>query len=285
MEILRVYNNNVAAVLQNGDEMIVSGRGICFQKKKGDIIDETKIEKYFTLKDKHVISRVEELLQNISTEYLDIADEIANMIKQNSDLELSENIYITLIDHISLFMEREKKNISFENPLLMDIRHIYKKEYELAKKARHIIENHFDIRVSDDEVGFLTLHIVNASMNQSFDITMRAPKLIQVILEIIRVHFNITFDEKSIRYERFLRHLQFFVRRVLDENLIQEDDTFLYNMSKNAYPEAIDCVNKISLFIELNYKKNVTKAEMGYLAYHIVNIVKELKPEEYFNIK
>lgn len=30
MEILRVYNNNVAAVLQNGDEMIVSGRGICF---------------------------------------------------------------------------------------------------------------------------------------------------------------------------------------------------------------------------------------------------------------
>ena len=37
MEILRVYNNNVAAVLQNDDEMIVSGRGICFQKKKGDI--------------------------------------------------------------------------------------------------------------------------------------------------------------------------------------------------------------------------------------------------------
>ncbi len=282
MEILRVYNNNVAAVLQDGDEMIVSGRGICFQKKKGDVIDEAKIEKYFTLKDKHVISRVEELLQNISTVYLDLADEIVNMIKVNSDLELSENIYITLIDHISLFMEREKKHISFKNPLLMDIKHIYKKEYELAQKARKIIEKYFDVRVSDDEVGSLTLHIVNASMNQSFDITMRAPKLIQVVLEIVRVHFNIEFDEKSVRYERFLRHLQFFVRRVLDENTIQEDDTFLYNMSKNAYPEAIDCVNKIALFIELNYKTKVTKAEMGYIAYHIVNIVKELKPDEYF---
>ena len=71
------------------------------------------------------------------------------MIKENSDLELSENIYITLIDHISLFMEREKKNITFENPLLLDIKQIYQKEYLLAKKARNIIERYFDIRVSD----------------------------------------------------------------------------------------------------------------------------------------
>ena len=119
MEILRVYNNNVAAVLVDGGaEMIVSGKGICFQKKKGDIISEDKVEKRFILQDKQVISRVEELLQNISVIYLDIADEIVKMIKESSDLELSENIYITLIDHISLFMEREKKNITFKNPLL-----------------------------------------------------------------------------------------------------------------------------------------------------------------------
>ena len=157
MKILRVYNNNVAAVLtEDGDEMIVSGRGICFQKKSGEMVDEDKIEKRFILQDKQVISRVEELLQNISVDYLDVAHEIVNMIKENSDLELSENIYITLIDHISLFMEREKKNITFENPLLLDIKQIYQKEYLLAKKARNIIERYFDIRVSDHEVGFLT---------------------------------------------------------------------------------------------------------------------------------
>ncbi len=286
MKILRVYNNNVAAVLtEDGNEMIVSGRGICFQKKSGETVDESKIEKHFILQDKQVISRVEELLQNISVDYLDVAHEIVNMIKENSDLELSENIYITLIDHISLFMEREKKNITFENPLLLDIKQIYQKEYLLANKARNIIERYFDIRVSDHEVGFLTLHIVNASMNQSFDITMRAPKLIQVVLEIIRVHFNIEFDENSIRYIRFLRHLQFFVKRVLDERSIQEGDTFLYDMNKKAYPDAMDCVNKIVLFIEMNYKEKVSKAEMGYIAYHIVNIVKELRPDEYLNKK
>lgn len=286
MEILRIYNNNVAAVLtEEKNEMIVSGRGICFQKKRGDMIEADKIEKCFVLQDKQVISKVEELLQNISSVYLDLAHDIVNMIKENSDLDLSENIYITLIDHISLFMEREKKNITFENPLLLDIKQFYQKEYNLANKARNIIEGYFDIRVSDDEVGFLTLHIVNASMNQSFDITMRAPRLIQVILEIIRVHYNIEFDDNSIRYIRFLRHLQFFVKRVLDERSIQEDDTFLYDMNKKAYPDAMDCVNKIALFIEINYKEKVTKAEKGYLAYHIVNIVRELKTDDYLNNK
>ena len=182
-------------------------------------------------------------------------------------------------------MEREKKNITFENPLLLDIKQFYQKEYNLANKARNIIEGYFDIRVSDDEVGFLTLHIVNASMNQSFDITMRAPRLIQVILEIIRVHYNIEFDDNSIRYIRFLRNLQFFVKRVLDERSIKEDDTFLYDMNKKAYPDAMDCVNKIALFIEINYKEKVTKAEKGYLAYHIVNIVRELKTDDYLNNK
>ena len=65
---------------------------------------------------------------------------------------------------------------------------------------------------------------------------MRAPKLIQVVLEIIRVHFNIEFDENSIRYIRFLKHLQFFVKRVLDERSIQEDDTFLVKLYERKKP-------------------------------------------------
>jgi len=41
------------------------------------------------------------------------------------------------------------------------------------------------------------------------------------------------------------------------------------------------CVQKISLFIEMNYKIKVSDAEKGFLAYHIVNVVRERKPEEF----
>lgn len=282
MKIVRICNNNIAVVLaDDGREMVVFGNGICFNHKKGEKLDESRIEKRFILEDKAVLSKVEELLGQIPEIYFTITEEIVRMIGEQSDLVLSENIYITLMDHICLSLEREKKGIILDNPLLMDIKQIYKKEYALAKKARRIIEKHLDLRVSDQEAGFIALHIVNASMNQQFDVTMRAPKLIQMILEIIRVHFSVEFDEESFHFERFLRHLQFFVKRVLDKRSVQENDTFLYKMSLDAYPDAIACVNKISLFIEMNYKIKVSNAEKGYLAYHIVNVVRERKPEEF----
>lgn len=280
MKIVRVCNNNVAVVVQeNGREMVVFGSGICFQKKAGDEVDSSRIEKRFVTEDHTVLTRVEELLKRIPEVYFTITEEIAEMIKKESKLTVSESIYITLMDHICLALEREKKGIILENPLLTDIRQIYRTEYELAKKARRIIENHLDVRISDSEVGFITLHIVNASMDQQFNVTMRAPKLIATILEIIRVHFSVEFNETSFHYERFLRHLQFFVKRVLDNRETQETETFLYDMAVKAYPDALACVNKIALFIEMNYKIKVSNAEKGFLAYHIVTVVKERNPE------
>lgn len=285
MIIEKVYNNNIASAFdESGREIIVSGRGICFQKQIGDEIDESVIDKRFVLEDTKVFSKLDELLGKIPDIYLTIAEEIVQMIRKECELELSENIYITLMDHISLSLEREKKGIIFENPLLMDIRQIYKREYELEKKARKIIEHYLGIRVSDHEVGSIALHIVNASMNQQFSITMRAPKLIQTILEIIRVHFQMEFDETSFHYERFLRHLQFFVKRILDDRECQESDTFLYQLCRERYPDVLACVRKITLFIEVNYHKKVSQAEAGFIAYHIINVVREIRPD-LFEIK
>lgn len=282
MEILRVCNNNIAVTLsEEGKEMVVFGCGICFQKKAGEELEESRIEKRFILEDRVVLSRVEELLKQIPEIYFTITEEIVKMIGERSDMVLSDNIYITLMDHICLSLEREKKGIVLDNPLLLDIRQIYKKEYDLAKKARKIIERYLDVRISDHEVGFIALHIVNASMNQQFDVTMRAPRLIQMILEIIRVHFSVEFDEESFHYERFLRHLQFFVKRILDKRAVQEREPFLYRLVIKEYPESMACVQKISLFIEMNYKIKVCDAEKGFLAYHIVNVVRERKPEEF----
>ena len=84
------------------------------------------------------------------------------MINRESDLKLSENIYITLTDHISMSLEREKKGVVLKNPFLLEIKQFYKQEYALARQAAGIIKKHLGLDVSDDEVGTITLHIVNA---------------------------------------------------------------------------------------------------------------------------
>ena len=47
MEISKVLNNNVAVVIENNEEKIVMGRGICFKKKTGDTIEPKIIDKVF----------------------------------------------------------------------------------------------------------------------------------------------------------------------------------------------------------------------------------------------
>lgn len=59
MKIDKVYNNNV--VLAKGDneeEIIVMGRGLGFQKKSGDEIDSTLVEKTFVMQDNDIANEL-----------------------------------------------------------------------------------------------------------------------------------------------------------------------------------------------------------------------------------
>ena len=50
--IKRVFNNNVAMVTSDdGSELIVIGRGLCFGRHAGDAIDEASIEKTYALQE------------------------------------------------------------------------------------------------------------------------------------------------------------------------------------------------------------------------------------------
>ncbi len=48
--IKRVFNNNVAMVTSDdGSELIVIGRGLCFGRHAGDAIDDASVEKTYAL--------------------------------------------------------------------------------------------------------------------------------------------------------------------------------------------------------------------------------------------
>jgi len=278
MIIKRIYNNSVAVVLgRNEQELIVIGKGIAYQKKIGDKIDDLLIDKVFMLQDKHEMSKLEEIIAGVPTVYLRIADEIIEMIKANSNLILSDKIYITLIDHISISLEREQKGIIFENPLLMEIKQFYKQEYKLAKEAAQIIESYLNIVISDDETGFITLHIVNASMNQNIEDTMKTTHIIQDILDIVQNYYQMEPDRESLSYNRFVRHLQFFAKRIMDKAEDEAEDDFMYRMGRLEFPEVYQCVNEIFALMNERYKVTISNAEFGYLIYHIKNVTLGMK--------
>lgn len=273
MYIKRVYNNNVVMVDDAGTERIAVGKGIAFGRKRGDVLDSASFEKVFTLDDPTQLSRLERLIKGIPSEYLLIAEDIVSMLRRESASVIDDNVLIALTDHISMALEREQAGIICDNPLLFEIKRFYGREFELALKAREIIRGHLGIEISEAEVGFIALHIVNATMKQRADHLMLSIKMINGILNTVSETFGLTYDEGSVQYERFLRHLQFFSQRVLDKSIAQSEDTFLFHLGKDQYPDALECTERIGAHIEQECGCVVSDAEKGYLVYHIANLV------------
>ena len=273
MYIKRVYNNNVVMVDDAGTERIAVGKGIAFGRKRGDVVDSASFEKVFTLDDPTQLSRLERLIKGIPSEYLLIAEDIVSMLRRESDSVICDRVLIALTGHFSMALERGQAGIVCDNPLLFEIKRFYGREFELALKAREIIRGHLGIEISEAEVGFIALHIVNATMKQRADHLMLSIKMINGILDTVAETFGLTYDEGSVQYERFLRHLQFFSQRVLDKSIAQSEDTFLFHLGKDQYPDALECTERIGAHIEQEYGCVVSDAEKGYLVYHIANLV------------
>ena len=285
MVITRIYNNSCASVTDDkGQDMIVTGRGVVFGKKAGDTLDEALVEKRYRLSDPGLSSRLGTILSSISQAdvYLSISEEILSMIRSQG-YPVKESLLLTLTDHISTSLEREQTGVVLANPLLSDIRQLYHKQYQLAQQAAQIIAQRTGITVSPDEIGFITLHIVTASTDGRFDDLLEITHIIQKILTVIESTFKVHLNENSLRYERFIRHLQFFARRILDPASEQETNLLMYNMGRLEFPDAFLCVKDIARMIERDYHRKVSDAEQGYLIYHIMNVIletREKKPDQ-----
>ena len=161
--IKRVFNNNVAMVTSDdGSELIVIGRGLCFGRHAGDAIDEASVEKTYALQegtsqDSRTIDRLAHLLESIPTVNLVISEDIVQMLRRELNVDINDKILIALADHISLALERERKGVPCENPLLLEIQQFYRKEYALAGRALQIVKEYMGIQMSEEEQGFITL--------------------------------------------------------------------------------------------------------------------------------
>ncbi|KHL97143.1 transcription antiterminator LicT [Paenibacillus sp. IHB B 3415] len=275
MIIRKILNNNVAVIRDKFDqEVIVMGKGIAYQKKNGDLIDEQVVEKIYSLSTKESFIKLQDLLTEIPIEYFNVSDQIINYAKLTLGKKLNDSMYISLSDHIFTAVNRFRDGVILKNALLWDIKRFYPEEYEVGVKALQFISQDLDIQFPDDEAGFLALHIVNAEDREESQDIYRVTKIIQEISNIIRLYFQINFDEKSVYFYRFISHLKFFAQRLVSGNMHgNESDQDLLDVIKSKYKNAFLCVEKIEKYIEANYNYNLTNEEKLYLTVHIQRVV------------
>ena len=276
MIINKVLNNNVVTIIsENGEEAVVMGRGLAFQKKKGDEIDESKIEKIFVLENKSINEKLLTLVNDIPAKYLEVTEEIIKYAENKLNTKLKENIYLTLTDHISFAISRVEKNLEIKNAMLWDIKRLHRDEFDVGIHALRVIKENLNVELPEDEAASIAMHILNGELDQEMPEIVDMIKLIEEILKMVKYHFNIEFDEDSINYYRFVTHLKFFTQRLSSGRYYEDNDNDLFDMIKLKYPKSYECTKRIEGFVKQKYNTQLTKEEMLYLIIHTARVVHE----------
>jgi len=214
MKIAKILNNNVVVVLDEQQrEQVVMGRGLAFQKRTGDELDESKIEKIFALQSDELVRRLSELLNQIPLEVMTACDRIIELARGRLG-KLQDSLYITLTDHCFFAIERLKTGQVIRNVLLWEIRRLYPKEFQIGQEARAIIAKRLGVELPEDEAGFIALHLVTAQLNSDMPDVMHITKVMQEILHIVKYQLKLDYNEESLSYHRFVTHLKLSCRRM-----------------------------------------------------------------------
>ncbi len=271
--ITKVINNNIVCSIDNDEnEIIIRGLGIGFGQKAGDEVASDKIEKIYKMEDAKASNKLVRLLENIPLTHIQTSTDIIELTKQRLNKKLNDNIYITLTDHISFALERKEKNLEYHNALLWEIKKFYPVEYGLGLEALDMIEAQLKVRLSEDEAGFIALHIVNAQLDTNMSNTLQITELIKAILDIVSKYYNLELDETSLHYERFITHLKFFGQRLFANKVSKDDDAMFQDIVKNRYPKDYQCAALIGKYVEDTIHKRITEEEMIFLTIHLRRI-------------
>lgn len=273
MKIDKVLNNNVVIVLNDkGHEQVVMGRGIGYKKKSGEMLESQDVEKIFSLENNELTSRLTELLSEIPIEVMTTSQKIISHAQTILSNDLHESIHISLTDHIHFAIERHKKGLDIKNGLLWEIKKLYPKEFLIGREALNIIKQRLDVELPEDEAGFITLHIINAELNDDMSNILQMTKIMQEILHIVKYHFKLDYNEECLSYHRFITHLKFFAQRMLNGNYVSSEDETLYEVVIEKYAESYRCTKKISQHLNQSYGRPLTKEETMFLTIHIERV-------------
>ncbi len=270
MVILKVFNNNsVVALSEDKQDIILTGPGIGFKKKPGDLVDENKIEKRYVFQDEQ-LKRLESSLNKIPVIYFEITEQIIKKARKYLETDFSSEVFITISDHISFAMKRYQENVYLPNIILNETKILYKKEFEVGLWAIRYIFKKTRILLDENEAGYIALHLANFSLSNRHNNATRITTLTKEVIEVIQKTMKKDLKLDSLEYARISMHLKYLGERIFRNEPISNVDT-TYDIRKMLKddPRLSMCINRIVDLILKKYNYDLSPDEQTYLCVHI----------------
>ncbi|GAB2702149.1 PRD domain-containing protein [Paenibacillus thermoaerophilus] len=271
LRIERNIGNNVVLARNpaTGTEYILLGKGLGFEAKAGAALDadDPRIEKRYTL-DQHA-NGYSAMFEAIDQTVANVSVAIIEQITRELGPSLNPQVYVTLPSHIQFAVYRLRNRMDILNPHLQETKLCFPREYEIAKKAARMIADTFGVRVPEDEIGFLTLHVQAAASSVPVGQLMKFSNLTSDLIDYLERRRGIRIDRDGPDYVRLVAHLRFSMERISRGK--PEHNPFLDEI-KTKYGDVYRLASEMASIIEERLKTTVKDDEAAYLAMHLYRL-------------
>ncbi len=276
MKVIKKINNNCAlCVDEKGRTIVAFGKGIGFKKTPYELDIKDVENAYYEVNDKY-----KDLLNNISPDVLEIANDIIEIAKCNLDNLTNMNVVFALADHINFAIQRQNEGIKIKLPIINNIKLLYGPEIAIGKKALDIIQERLGVRLPEGEATCIALHIINAEtidpQNKKHPVNKDT---IEDITRLVEESLKIDIDKDSYNYSRFINHIYYLFSR--NRNVkSSKDNAKIYRNIVADYPQVYSCVREIKDYFCQNLQRDLCEDEMLYLMLHLIRLCNREQIEE-----
>lgn len=269
MQILRIFNNNVVLARRGSEDVVVTGRGVAFGAKKGDLLDESKVQRVFVPADGRDPDHSGEMIAGFPAEDVHRVTEALEAVGAKPGITL----VTAVTDHIINALERASRGENVAYPLRAEVQYLYPAEYEQGERLLERINELFDATLPATEATALAMHLVNAGFNTG-DLahTYRMTGLIQQMMQIIAAEFGVEFEASSINVARFITHIRYLFVRLEQGKQLERGNSPLARELTRSYSREVECARKVAAVVELRFDTALTEDEIAYLALHVARL-------------
>ena len=267
--ITKVLNNNVIICTIEQQEVILLGKGIGFNKKPGMKVQrDDSIEKVYKLDQQHQLDHYKLLVAQTDEGIIQAIIEALDLITSVETVIDDKKLVLSLTDHIIFAYKRLQQQQKITNPFIAETQQLYSEAYDLARRVIVQLNAKLDVEFPEDEIGFIALHIASNTNAISIYEVNAMNNLVSKATRIIEHDLQQAIDKQSIKYQRFIRHVQFLIRRIQQDERAVASQVF-EDMVKAHYTRCYNVALKIMRLMQRELNVTIQESEIVYLAIHI----------------
>lgn len=273
MQVIKKLNNNFAICMdKEGKELIAYGKGIGFPKVPYELTDLNQIDRtFYDIDDKYL-----DLLQELPEKVLDFAAKLVDIAHNELQYELNTNLVMTLADHIHFCIQRARKKIVVQMPLISEIEQSFPKEAKIGKYAVRQMERRFAVQLNENEASGIAISFANArnSAEKKADTSIQKwfHEALEDTISIVEDTVGILIERESFNFARYSSHLMYLLKRIDSNQTLDTDNGIMYQSIREEFPEIAECIDKIEVYFEKRFDIQLSKEEKMYLMLHINRI-------------